>query len=137
MIAVSACLVGKNTKYDGSNNYNEKVLNFLKNKEYILICPEVLGGLSIPRLPSEKLNDKIINQNNEDVTNNFILGANKTLDMLKKYDIDLIIVKSNSPSCGYQKIYDGTFSNKLITGNGVFTDLALKNNYKIITEKDI
>lgn len=137
MIAVSACLVGKNTKYDGSNNYNEKVVNFLKNKEYILICPEVLGGLSIPRLPSEKLNDKIINQNNEDVTNNFILGANKTLDMLKKYDIDLIIVKSNSPSCGYQKIYDGTFSNKLITGNGVFTDLALKNNYKIITEKDI
>ena len=137
MIAVSACLVGKNTKYDGSNNYNEKVLNFLKNKEYILICPEVLGGLSIPRLPSEKLNDKIINQNNEDVTNNFILGANKTLDMLKKYDIDLIIVKSNSPSCGYQKIYDGTFSNKLITGTGVFTDLALKNNYKIITEKDI
>ena len=58
-VAVSACLVGKNTKYDGTNNYNQKVMDYLKDKEYILICPEVLGGLPTPRVPSEIVNNKV------------------------------------------------------------------------------
>ena len=136
-IAVSACLVGKNTKYDGTNNYNKAVMEYLKDKEYILICPEVTGGLPTPRIPSERVNDKVINKENIDVTHNFIIGASKTLEELKKQNIELVIVKSKSPSCGYKQIYDGTFTGTIIEGNGVFAELAVKNSLKILTEKDI
>ena len=136
-IAVSACLVGKNTKYDGTNNYNKAVMEYLKDKEYILICPEVTGGLPTPRVPSERVNDKVINKENIDVTQNFIMGASKTLEELKKQNIELVIVKSKSPSCGYKQIYDGSFTGTIIEGNGVFTELAVKNGLKILTEKDI
>lgn len=136
-IAVSACLVGKNTKYDGTNNYNKAVMEYLKDKEYILICPEVTGGLPTPRVPSERVNDKVINKENVDVTHNFVIGASKTLEELKKQNIELVIVKSKSPSCGYKQIYDGTFTGTIIEGNGVFTELAVKNELKILTEKDI
>lgn len=136
-IAVSACLVGKNTKYDGTNNYNKAVMEYLKDKEYILICPEVTGGLPTPRVPSERVNDKVINKENIDVTHNFIIGASKTLEELKKQNIELVIVKSKSPSCGYKQIYDGSFTGTIIEGNGVFTELAVKNGIQILTEKDI
>lgn len=136
-IAVSACLVGKNTKYDGTNNYNKAVMEYLKDKEYILICPEVTGGLPTPRVPSERVKDKVINKENIDVTHNFVIGASKTLEELKKQNIELVIVKSKSPSCGYKQIYDGTFTGTIIEGNGVFTELAVKNGLKILTEKDI
>lgn len=136
-IAVSACLVGKNTKYDGTNNYNKAVMEYLKDKEYILICPEVTGGLPTPRVPSERVNDKVINKENVDVTHNFVIGASKTLEELKEQNIELVIVKSKSPSCGYKQIYDGTFTGTIIEGNGVFTELAVKNGLKILTEKDI
>lgn len=136
-IAVSACLVGKNTKYDGTNNYNKAVMEYLKDKEYILICPEVTGGLPTPRVPSERVNDKVINKENVDVTHNFVIGASKTLEELKKQNIELVIVKSKSPSCGYKQIYDGTFTGTIIEGNGVFTELAVKNGIQVLTEKDI
>lgn len=136
-IGVSACLVGINSKYNGKNNYNEAVINYLKDKEYITICPEVLGGLSIPRLPSEIINNKVINIENNDVSKQFYDGANKALDILKKENVEILILKANSPSCGYQSIYDGSFTNTLIAGNGIFTKLALQNNFKIYTEKDI
>lgn len=136
-IAVSACLVGKNTKYNGSNNYNEFVIEYLKDKNYILICPEVLGGLNTPRKPSERIGNKVINIDNIDVTKNFYDGAKIALDTLLKENITSVIVKSNSPSCGYKKIYDGSFSNNLIDGNGVFVEIVLKYNIKVYTEKDI
>ena len=136
-IGVSACLVGKNTKYDGTNNYNKAVMEYLKDKEYILICPEVTGGLPTPRVPSERVKDKVINKENIDVTHNFVIGASKTLEELKEQNIELVIVKSKSPSCGYKQIYDGTFTGTIIEGNGVFTELAVKNGLKILTEKDI
>lgn len=136
-IGVSACLVGKNTKYDGKNNYNEKVIEYLKDKEYVLICPEVMGGLPTPRVPSEIISNKVINKENKDVTDNFVLGANKALELLKENNVEILILKSKSPSCGYKKVYDGTFSNTLINGNGVFTKLALEKGFIIYTEKDI
>ena len=135
--AISACLVGKNVKYDGTNNLNDGVINFLKDKKYILICPEVAGCLPTPRVPSEIKNKRVINKNNEDVTENFLLGAEKEMNRLIANHVDVVILKSNSPSCGYKKIYDGTFSGKLIDGNGIFTELAIKNNIKVLTEKDI
>ena len=136
-VAVSACLVGKNTKYNGKNNYNEAVMKYLQNKEYVTICPEVIGGLPTPRVPSERKDNKVINKIGEDVTINFFDGAQKEIEKLLKENINIIIVKEKSPSCGYKQIYDGTFTNTLTEGNGVFVDLALQNGFIIYTEKDI
>lgn len=137
MILVSACLLGENCKYNGGNNYNKKVINYLKDKEYISVCPEVMGGLSIPRSPSEIVGDKVINSNNIDVTKEYNLGALKTLEIVKKYHITEAIMKANSPSCGNCKVYDGTFSHKLIDGMGVTSKLLLENNVVIKNENDL
>ena len=136
-VGVSACLVGKNTKYDGGNNYNKYVLEYLKDKEVVLICPEVFGGLPTPRIPSEQINDKVINSNNEDVTKQFVDGANEALKRLQQQNINVVILKERSPSCGYKKVYDGTFSKTIIDGNGVFAKLAIENGFIIYTESDI
>ena len=136
-VGVSACLVGKNTKYDGGNNYNEYVIEYLKDKEVVLICPEVFGGLPTPRIPSEQLNDKVINSKNEDVTKQFVDGAQEALKRLQQQNVNVVILKERSPSCGYKKIYDGTFSKTIIDGNGVFAKLAIENGFIIYTESDI
>lgn len=136
-VGVSACLVGKNTKYDGGNNYNEYVIEYLKDKEVVLICPEFFGGLPTPRIPSEQLNDKVINSKKEDVTKQFNDGALISLKKLQEENVNVLILKERSPSCGYKKIYDGTFSKTIIDGNGVFASLALKNGFTIYTESDI
>ena len=136
-VGVSACLVGKNTKYDGGNNYNKYVLEDLKDKEVVLICPEVFGGLPTPRIPSEQINDKVINSNNEDVTKQFVDGANEALKRLQQQNVNVVILKERSPSCGYKKVYDGTFSKTIIDGNGVFAKLAIENGFIIYTESDI
>lgn len=147
MILVSACLVGENTKYNGGNNRNEDVLKYLKDKEYILCCPEQLGGLSTPRLPSEiqggdgatvlANNAKVNNVEGNTVTDEFIHGAEETLKLAKTQNVELAILKSKSPSCGCGKIYNGSFIGKTIIGNGVTAELLLKNGIKVITEEDV
>ena len=112
-------------------------LSLLEQKyDLIPICPEVLGGLSIPRVPSEIVGNKVINKEGIDVTKNYIEGANKALEILKENGINEVILKSKSPSCGYKEIYDGTFSHRLIKANGLACNLFLKNKIKIYTEND-
>ena len=134
-IGVSACLLGDNVRYDGTNKRNDSLLKILKNCEIVSICPEVLGGLKIPHLPCERKNNIVVNSNNEDVTNIFVTGAKLAFEKIK--DCDFVILKTKSPSCGLNKIYDGTFSNKLINGNGLLTDLCIQANIKVFTEEDL
>lgn len=136
-ILVSSCLVGKNCKYNGENNYNEKVINYIKNKDVYLVCPEQLGGMSTPRLASERKGNKVINKEGKDVTKYFVEGAYKVLEIALKNNIKKAILKSKSPSCGLNLIYDGTFSNKLVSGDGITTELLKKNNIEILTENDL
>lgn len=136
-ILVSACLVGVNCKYDGTNNDNEKVIEYLKDKEMILICPEVWGGLTTPRDPSEVLGSKVISNKGKDVTENFQRGAEETLKLAKKFGIKKALLKAKSPSCGSGKIYDGTFSKTIIDGYGVTAKLLKDNGIEIISELDI
>ncbi len=136
-VLVSSCLLGKNCKYNGGNNYNDGVIDFASKHDIIEICPEQLGGLSTPRLPSEIMNGRVFNKAGVDVTQNFLEGAKKTLDIAIKNDCKLAILKKNSPSCGFGKIYDGTFSSKLISGNGITADLLFKNGVVIINEDSL
>lgn len=133
---VSACLVGMNTKYNGGNNKNERIIEFLKDKEYITICPEVSGGLSTPRSPSEIVKDRVINKEGIDVTKEFNLGTNKEIERVKEFGATIAILKSKSPSCGLNYIYDGSFTSSLIEGDGVFVKELKKLGIKILTELD-
>lgn len=136
-ILVSACLLGIDSKYDGENNKNEKILKLMDKYILIPFCPEIMGGLSTPREPSEIVNDKVLSSSGIDVTKEFVKGAKESLKLAKIYNIKKAIMKSKSPSCGYNKIYDGTFSHRIIKGDGVTAKLFLDNGIKIFTEEDI
>ena len=126
-IAVSACLLGVNCKYNATNNFNKKLFNLLKDKRVFVICPEVFSSMPTPRIPSEILNGKVINELGDDVTIYFMDGREKTLKFLKDSGVTKAILKDGSPSCGYTYIYDGTFSHKRINDMG-FTAKYLKEN---------
>ena len=133
-ILVSACLLGENCNYKGTNKFSEKV-NELKTKHNLIaVCPERDGGLSVPRPPAEIQGDKVINIEGVDVTQNYKSGAEIALMLAKKYDCKYAILKKNSPSCGYGKIYDGTFGGILIDGNGITADLLTKNGIIVFNE---
>ena len=135
-IGVSSCLLGINCKYNGQSNYNELIIKLKEKYELVPICPEVLGGLPTPRVPAEIIGNKVINKEGVDVTNNYNEGAKKALQILKDNNINIVILKSKSPSCGKGVIYDGTFSHTLINGNGKATQLFLDNNIKVYDEND-
>ena len=135
-LLVSACLLGIKCKYNGNNNKNNKILELLKNHDLIPVCPEVLGGLPTPRVPSEIQNDKVITKDGRDVTNEYEKGAKETLKIAKLYDCKIAILKEKSPSCGCGKIYDGTFSKTLVDGDGMTARLLKENNIKITGESD-
>ncbi len=137
MILVSACLLGINCKYDGDNNYHESVKDYLKDKQFVVICPEQLGGLPTPRIPSEITKDKVMNKEGIDVTNNFIKGANESLKIAKLYGCKEAILKEGSPSCGSNKIYDGTFTGIKIDGMGITASLLKKEGIRIMSEKEL
>ena len=145
MILVSACLLGIDCKYSGSNNKNDSVLKYLEGKKYVIACPEQLGGLTTPRNPSEivKIGENEVNEykllSNEwkDVSENFIKGAEETLKIAKIFNCTEAILKEGSPSCGSSFIYDGSFTGKKISGQGVTTHLLRKNNIKVISENQV
>lgn len=136
-VIVSACLAGDNCKYNGGNNLNQKMMNFLKSHEIIKVCPEVLGGLPIPRPSAEILDGQVMNTEGKNITKEFILGAQRAFEIVKKEKPDLIILQSRSPSCGIKQIYDGTFSRKKIPGHGLFAALCIKAEYKVLDIEDI
>lgn len=134
-ILVSACLMGENCKYNGGNNYSEKLHEFIKDHEVITVCPEVMGGLPTPRLPSEIVGDRVVNSSGIDVTNEFVLGANKAMEYIT--GIDMAILQSRSPSCGTNEIYDGTFSGNKIMGDGIFVRMLKEKGIKVVDIKDL
>ena len=141
MILVSACLVGINCKYSGGNNYNQKIFNLLKEGKAIPICPEQLGGLNTPRKPVELkvINGKryAIDNEGNDLTENFERGALEVLNLAKDLNINKAILQPRSPSCGVDKIYSGKFDNKLVDGNGILAELLKQNGIDVLTPNEI
>lgn len=136
-ILVSACLIGHNCKYTGGNNTNAQLLEFLKDKEAISVCPEVLGGLATPRPPSEIRDGIVLTSDGHDVTAEYNKGCEIVLERIKNESIDCAILQSRSPSCGVNRIYDGTFSKVLIPGNGVFATALINAGYRTIDIADL
>jgi uncharacterized protein YbbK (DUF523 family) len=136
-VIVSACLAGDNCKYSGGNNFNQKMMDFLKNHEMVKVCPEVLGGLPTPRPSAEIVNGRVMNTQGADITREFELGAQKAFQIVQKENPDLIILQSRSPSCGTRQIYDGTFSGRKIPGHGLFAALCIKAGYRVLDIEDM
>lgn len=136
-ILVSACLLGKNCKYNGGNNLNQGVLEFIEGHEVIGVCPEQMGGLSTPRLPAEIVYGVVTNKEGVSVDAEFRKGAQAALAAALENKVDLAILQSRSPSCGVKKIYDGSFSGKKIKGQGVFAKLLSARGIKVLDAEDI
>lgn len=136
-ILVSACFLHEGYKYSGGSNFNPEVLRLQEKYDFVLICPEVFGGLPTPRIPSEQVGDKVYSSIGTDVTENFYSGAYKALQLAKENNITKAILKAKSPSCGKGKVYDGSFTHTLIDGNGVACKLLMDNGITVYTEDEL
>ena len=136
-IIVSACLLGRNCKYNGGNNYDEKLAAFLEGKEVIPVCPEELAGLGTPRVPMEIVNGVLINRDGVNVDEPVRNAVAKILEDLRGQDIQCAILKSRSPTCGVHQVYDGTFSGTLIDGAGTLAQALLDAGYTVLDNEEI
>lgn len=146
MILVSGCLSGNNCCYNGAYKLCARIKKLVENKKAIPVCPELLGGLSVPRERSEIRGGsgpdvltgkcKVITKLGKDVTINFVKGAEIVLSMAKKYKIRKAVLKSRSPACGCGKIYNGTFTGKLRLGDGVTAALLKMNGIAVLSDED-
>ncbi len=141
MILVSACLAGIDCCFDGKGRLNKKIKKLVREKKAIALCPEILGGLRIRRLAAEILKGdgrdvlkgktRVKDKRGRDVTENFILGAYAVLKIAKENKVKRAFLKSKSPSCGLNQIYDGTFKKRLKKGSGVLAALLKKEGIKV------
>ena len=136
-IMVSACLAGENCKYNGGNNRNEKILQLMLENEVITVCPEQMGGLPTPRVPSEIRNGVVTAKDGRIVDQEFRTGAAKCLEIARREQPDLIVLQSRSPSCGVKQRYDGSFSGKLVDGPGVTAELLMENGFRVIDVENL
>ncbi len=146
MILISACLAGRNVKYSGGHNAVPWLCQWIAHhrEQVLLVCPEVMGGLPVPRPPAEirltgtKAEDRrVINKAGGDVTAQFRLGAEKVLALVKEHHIFVAILKANSPSCSPQNVYDGTFSGTLIPGLGITASLLKDHGVEVYSEENL
>lgn len=136
-LLVSACLLGENCKYNGGNNYNKEVAELKKIFDIVPVCPEVFGGLDIPREPNEITGGRAISKSGRDFTAQYIDGAEKTLYIANECNAVYALLKEKSPSCGKGYIYDGSFTKKLVNGNGITADMLLNNGVLVFGESEI
>ena len=139
-ILISACLLGTSCRYDGlSKPLPQEILNTLTKRYHLIpVCPEVFGGLPTPRMPAEVQSDRrVIRKDNADITAEYQKGAAEALRLVKLFDCKIAILKARSPSCGKEKIYDGTFSGTLTNKHGITAELLMQNGIRIITEEEL
>lgn len=136
-VLISACLLGVNCRYDGNGVPMEHIDQLMERYHLIPVCPEILGGMTIPRRPAERIEDRVVNNAGEDVTEFFVRGAEEVLKIARLYDCDTAILKERSPSCGFGEIYDGTFSHKIVRGSGVLSELLSSEGITVYGETDI
>ena len=136
-ILVSACLLGIGCRYDGKHKADPEVLKLKERYNLIPVCPEIFGGLPTPRIPSERIGDKVMMKDGHDVTENYQKGAEEALELCRIYNIKTAILKERSPSCGKGFVYDGTFTGVLTERDGVTAELLLSAGIRVIGESEI
>lgn len=132
-ILISACLIGLNCKYDGGNNETPKLIELMKEYDFVPVCPEQLGGLTTPRPGARRKDNKVVTREGRDVTKEYQKGAEEVLNLARKLNIKKAILKSKSPSCGSGKIFAGDFTKTLVKRDGVMTELLKENGIEVIS----
>ena len=137
-LLISACLLGTNCKYNGGNNAlpPEKLTALEERFRLVPVCPEQAGGLPTPRLPSERLGDRVVNKAGEDVTEAFRRGAELALETALREGCRIALLKERSPSCGSGRIYDGSFTATVIPGDGVTAEMLKKSGITVCSETE-
>lgn len=130
-VLVSACLIGRPCRYDGKHQQREEMMKLHAEGRTVPVCPEEMGGLPTPRPPAERQGDKVITNQGVDVTSAYQKGATEAAEIATAHGIDEAYLKSKSPMCGCNKIYDGQFKGQLVDGDGVLTEMLKKNGVKI------
>ena len=133
-ILVSACLLGCPCRYDGTAKADPRVLALMERHTLIPVCPEQLGGLPTPRLPSERREGGVFDRGGKDVTAQYRQGAGEVLRLARLYGCTHAVLKERSPSCGSGQIYDGSFSHVLVPGSGVAAELLAQNGITVLGE---
>ena len=136
-ILVSGCLLGENCKYNGGNNYNPRVVEFLKDKEVISICPEMMAGMGCPRNPIEIVDGVLTDCHGKNVDALIRKSVMEIMERIRDEEIQCAVLQSRSPTCGVNQVYDGTFSGKLIPGSGIFAKSLMDAGYLVIDVEDI
>lgn len=136
-VLVSACLLGENCKYNGGNNFSPAVAEYLRGKDVLPVCPELLAGLGCPRVPMEIVDGILMTRDGRNVDAVMREAAALVLERLRGEEIGCAILQSRSPTCGVNQIYDGSFSGRLIAGMGVFAKALHKAGYRVIDAEDI
>jgi len=135
-VLVSACVLGCNCKYNGRNNRNEAVIEYLKGKEVLSICPEMLANMPIPRPCAEIVDEVVMDDKGNNVDSDYRKAVALALEKIEGEKIDLAILQSRSPTCGVNNIYDGTFTGKLIFGQGLFAKALITKGYPVKDAED-
>ena len=136
-VLVSACLLGEKCRYDGCSKPAPSVIEALTGYTCIPVCPEVMGGLPTPRKPSEIQGKRVIMVDSTDVTYEYRRGAVLALEAARENGCEIAVLKSRSPSCGKGYVYDGTYSRRLVEGNGICAALFMENGIEVIDETEI
>jgi len=148
MKLISACLLGISCAWSGDDRHkNNRAVELSRVETLIPVCPEQLGGLPTPRAPQEIQGGtgedvldgrcRVLNRDGQDVTRQFVRGAEETLKIALGLDVSEFIARSGSPSCGCGQIYDGSFSGRLTGGDGVTTALLKRSGLKVIPEGEL
>ena len=133
---VSACLLGENCKYNGGNNFAPAVAEFLKGREVLTICPEMMAGMGCPRTPIEIVNGVLMDRDGNNVDEAMRKAVAQAMDMIRTENIQCAILQSRSPTCGVNQVYDGTFSGRLIPGSGIFAQALKDAGYQVLDAED-
>ena len=136
-ILVSACLMGVSCRYDGKSNQLPQLEQLMKQHTCIPVCPEIFGGLPTPRVPAERQGSKIMTQDGQDVTQQFVQGTAEVLRLADLYHCKAALLKERSPSCGCGQIYDGTFTKTLTEGDGLTAEMLKRKGIAVYGESQI
>lgn len=136
-ILVSACLLGENCKYNGGNNYSAVVAEFVKDKEVLTICPEMMAGMGCPRTPIEIVDGVLMDRDGNNVDAAMRKAVADAMELIRKEDIQCAVLQSRSPTCGVNQVYDGSFSGKLISGSGILAQALKDAGYQTIDAEDL
>ncbi len=136
-VLVSACLLGRNCKYNGGNNLSPRVVEALQDREVMEVCPEVLAGLGTPRIPIEIRDGCVVRQDGACVDAPLREAVAQILQQIKDEDIEFCVLKSRSPTCGVRQVYDGSFSGTLTDGMGILAQALKDAGYRVIDCEDL